>query len=203
MVENRGSDYLVVTFESSTEVILMESMRPISLTPVRQIGTTSMAGILDTVRNTVLLWTLKLEEINLVDEKSIFKEGDQKRAEKEYMISVAPIYSTQRPSFENQSAEAMVKGSWKWLYRAVNTDGDTVEFLLSAKRDKKAVRQCGTPRVINIDKSGANKAGIDALNDTCGLSIEVRQVKYLNNIIEQSHRLIRRMTQPMMGFGNF
>ncbi len=79
-----------------------------------------------------------------------------------------------------------VKGSWKWLYRAVDTDGDTVEFLLSAKKDKKAalrffkkaVRQCGTPRVINIDKSGTNKAGIDALNDTCGFSIEVKQVKY-------------------------
>ncbi len=104
-----------------------------------------------------------------------------------------------------------IKGSWKWLYRAVDTDGDTVEFLLSAKRDKKAalrffkkaVRQCGTPRVINIDKSGANKAGIDALNDTFGLDIEIRQVKYLNNIVEQSHRLIRRMTRPMLGLQNF
>ena len=63
-----------------------------------------------------------------------------------------------------------IKGQWKWLYRAVDTDGDTVEFLLSAKRDKKAalrffkkaIRQCGTPRVINIDKSRANKAGIES-----------------------------------------
>ncbi len=104
-----------------------------------------------------------------------------------------------------------IKGSWKWLYRAVDTDGDTVEFLLSAKRDKKAalrffnkaIRQCGIPRVINIDKSGANKAGIEALNEAYELAIEVRQVKYLNNIVEQSHRLIRRMTRPMMGFKNF
>ena len=104
-----------------------------------------------------------------------------------------------------------VKGQWKWLYRAVDTDGDTIEFLLSANRDKKAalrffkkaIRQHGTPRVINIDKSGANRAGIDELNSKMGLGIEVRQVKYLNNIVEQSHRKIRRMTRPMMGFGNF
>ena len=104
-----------------------------------------------------------------------------------------------------------IKGKWKWLYRAVDTDGDTIEFLLSANRDKKAalrffkkaVRQNGAPQVINIDKSGANKAGIDALNERYKLDIEVRQVKYLNNVVEQSHRLIRRMTRPMMGFGNF
>lgn len=104
-----------------------------------------------------------------------------------------------------------IKGQWKWLYRAVDTDGDVVEFLLSAKRDKKAavrffkkaMRQNGVPRVINIDKSGANKAGIEDLNTNYGLKVEVRQCKYLNNIVEQSHRLIRRMTRPMMGFHNF
>ena len=104
-----------------------------------------------------------------------------------------------------------VKGKWKWLYRAVDTDGNPIDFLLTARRDKKAalrffkkaIDQNGVPRVINIDKSGANKAGLEAVNHDYGLDIEVRQVKYLNNIVEQSHRLIRRLTRPMKGFQNF
>ncbi len=94
------------------------------------------------------------------------------------------------------------------MYRAVDTDGVTVEIFLSVKRDKKAalrffkktIRQWGTPRGINIDKSEANRAGIEASNETYELAIDVRPVKYLNNIVEQSHRLIRRMTRSMMGF---
>ena len=136
-----------------------------------------------------------------------------------WVLKFTPQLETQyrkrkKPTSDSWRCDEMcikIKGQWKWLYRAVDTDGDTVEFLLSAKRDKKAalrffkkaIRQCGTPRVINIDKSGANKAGIEALNEAYELAIEVRQVKYLNNIVEQSHRLIRRMTRPMMGFKNF
>lgn len=54
-----------------------------------------------------------------------------------------------------------------------------------------------------MDKSGANKAAIDEINDGKAISIIVRQVKYLNNIIEQDHRAIKRVTRPMLGFNSF
>ena len=84
-------------------------------------------------------------------------------------------------------------------------------YRLSKKRDlkaalrflKKAVRQHGVPSRITADRSGANAAGLKELNLKIGRRIKVRQNKYLNNIVEQSHRLVRRMTRPMMGFQNF
>ena len=83
-----------------------------------------------------------------------------------------------------------VKGVWKYFYRAVDKDGKTVDFLLTAKRDRvaakrffdKAIRTNGDPEKVAIDKSSANKAAIDAINVGCGVPIVVRQVKYLNNI---------------------
>ncbi len=102
-----------------------------------------------------------------------------------------------------------VKGKLKWLYRAVDEDGDTIDFLLAAKRDqkaamrflKKAVRQHGVPQKINADKSGANAAGLKAFNDEHSTDIELRQVKYLNNLID--HRRVRQRTRPMLGFKTF
>ena len=67
----------------------------------------------------------------------------------------------------------------------------------------KAVRQHGVPSTITADKSGANAAGLKELNRQINRRIKLRQNKYLNNIVEQSHRLIRRMTRPMIGFQNF
>ncbi len=104
-----------------------------------------------------------------------------------------------------------VKGRLKSLYRAVDEDGETIDFLLSAKRDqkaalrflKKAVRQHGVPEKINTDKSGANAAGLKAFNHEHSTGIELRQVKYLNNLIEQDHRRIRQRTRPMLGFKTF
>ncbi len=104
-----------------------------------------------------------------------------------------------------------VKGNLKWLYRAVDEDGDTIDFLLSAKRDqkaalrflKKAIRQHGVPEKINADKSGANAAGLKSFNHEYSTDIELRQVKYLNNLIEQDHRRVRQRTRPMMGFKTF
>lgn len=54
-----------------------------------------------------------------------------------------------------------------------------------------------------MDKSGANKAAMDAINTGREVPIEIRQIKYLNNIVEQDHRAIKRMTKPMMGFKSF
>lgn len=104
-----------------------------------------------------------------------------------------------------------VKGDWTYLYRAVDKEGKTVDFLLTAHRDiaaarrffDKAIRESGTPEKIAMDKSGANKAAIDEINNDMAVPITVRQVKYLNNIVEQDHRAIKRMTRPMLGFKSF
>ena len=104
-----------------------------------------------------------------------------------------------------------IKGQWKYLYRAVDKNGQTIDFLLTAHRDKKAalrffkkaVRQHGLPDKVTIDKSGANTAAIKALKEEIGQEIEIRQIKYLNNLVEQDHRTIKRIVQPMMGFKSF
>jgi transposase-like protein len=81
-----------------------------------------------------------------------------------------------------------VKGVWKYLYRAVDKEGKTVDFLLTAKRDN------DVPEKVTMDKSGANKAAIDRLIDDKKIPIAVRQVKYLNNIVEQA--LARSSASP-------
>ena len=104
-----------------------------------------------------------------------------------------------------------VKGVWKYLYRAVDNTGATVDFLLTAKRDckaalrflRKAIRGNGTPEKITIDKSGANTAAIQCHNAETKAGIEIRQIKYLNNIVEQDHRAIKQQTRPMLGFKSF
>jgi len=109
-----------------------------------------------------------------------------------------------------------VKGRWTYLYRAVDRDGQTLDFLLSECRDLSAARRFfrqaigsnGVPDRIVIDNSGANLAGLRAVNVILrftgnGRTIKVRQVKYLNNILEQDHRFIKRVTGPMMGFKAF
>jgi len=97
-----------------------------------------------------------------------------------------------------------VKGQWKYLYRAVDKAGQTVDFLLTARRDKKAAlrflkkatRQHGLPEKVTIDKSGANTAALEALQEETGQEIEIRQIKYLNNVVEQDHRAVKRIVRP-------
>ena len=104
-----------------------------------------------------------------------------------------------------------VAGQWKYLYRAVDKGGDTVDFLLRAKRDHAAARAFferaidlhGVPEKITIDKSGSNTAAIASIQADSGLAIEMRQSKYLNNLVEQDHRAIKRVTRPMLGFKSF
>jgi transposase-like protein len=109
-----------------------------------------------------------------------------------------------------------VKGQWKYYYRAVDKQGNTIDFLLTAKRDKKAalryltkaIKRNGKPGLVNIDKSGANKAGINQFNEANNKCVKVRQCKYLNNVIEHvmrhsDHRRIKRITRSMLGFKNF
>jgi putative transposase len=104
-----------------------------------------------------------------------------------------------------------ISGQWKYRYRAVDREGDTVNFLLRAKRDHAAARAFfdraiglhDAPEKITIDKSGANTAAITSVVADTGLTIEMRQSKYLKNIVEQDHRAIKRITRPMLVFKSF
>jgi putative transposase len=104
-----------------------------------------------------------------------------------------------------------VKGEWKYLYRAVDKAGDTVDFLFCAKRDKAAARRYfekaiagnDVPETVTIDKSGANLAGLNSINADREVPIKIRQSKYLNNVVEQDHRAIKRIVRPMLGFKSF
>lgn len=108
-----------------------------------------------------------------------------------------------------------VKGKWKYLYRAVDSVGNTLDFLLTAKRDAKAAKRFfrktlkaahnQQPRVITVDKNPAYPTAMDELKTKQELpqTVELRQRKYLNNIVEQDHRFIKRLVKPGMGFGSF
>ena len=106
-----------------------------------------------------------------------------------------------------------VKGQWVYLYRAV-------DFMLSEKRKapakrtffEKAIGSSGIPDKVTMDKSGANKVAIDTINLHLALlfmltgvfiQIIIRQIKYLNNIVEQDHRFIKKITFQMKGFKAF
>ena len=107
--------------------------------------------------------------------------------------------------------EIKVAGQWKYLYRAVDRDGNTIDFLLRANRNHAAARSFfeqaiglhGVPEKITIDKSGANTAAIQSIRADSGADIEMRQSKYLNNIVEQDHRAVKRIVRPMLGFKSF
>jgi transposase-like protein len=104
-----------------------------------------------------------------------------------------------------------VKGVWRYLYRAVDKEGKTIDFLLTAKRDKsaamrffdKAIQANGIPEKVTMDKSGTNKSAIDEINDAMDVPMLIRQVKYLNNIVEQDNPAVKRITKPMLGFKSF
>ena len=93
-----------------------------------------------------------------------------------------------------------MKGSWGYLYRAVDKYDSTIGFLLRAKRNtqaaksffKKAIKQHGKPDKINIDKSGTNKAALDNINQNY---LKTQQ-------IEQNHLFIKR-TKKKLGFKSF
>jgi putative transposase len=104
-----------------------------------------------------------------------------------------------------------VKGEWRYLYRAVDKTGQTIDFLLTEQRDEpaamrfltKAIEQHGVPERITIDGSEANAAAIRRYNQEHGTAIIIRQVNYLNNLVEQDHRGVKRLTRPMLGFKSF
>ncbi|MPY24517.1 IS6 family transposase [Shewanella sp. YLB-07] len=107
-----------------------------------------------------------------------------------------------------------VKGKWVYYYRAVDKFGAIIDFYLSETRDEpaaraffnKAINQHGLPEKVVIDKSGANAAALESINIRLWLSghmlfmIEVLAIKYLNNIVEQSHRKVKGKMHQCLGW---
>lgn len=116
-------------------------------------------------------------------------------------------------SWRMDESYVKVKGEWFYQYRAVDKYGHTIDFFFSKKRDtsaayrffNKAIGYNGKPEKVTIDKSGSNNAALEEINKVLpeDSRIEIRQIKYLNNIVEQDHRFIKKITKPMKGFKSF
>ena len=108
-----------------------------------------------------------------------------------------------------------VKGRWTYLYRAVDSRGQTIDFLLSAKRDAEAAKRffreafgqphTVDPRTITVDKNPAYPCAVEQMKEDGELwrFSRLRQRKFLNNIVEQDHRRVKRLVRPGLGFGSF
>jgi transposase-like protein len=117
---------------------------------------------------------------------------------------IRPYLRLTNDSYRVDETYVKIKGEWKYLYRAVDSTGQTIDFMLSAKRDAKAAKRFfrkmlkaashSSPRVINVDKNPAYPPAVEELKKEGVLSIasQLRKCKYLNNIIEQDHRFIKR-----------
>jgi putative transposase len=136
-----------------------------------------------------------------------------------WVIKYAPAFEKvfrrrQQPvgrSWRMDETYVKIKGKGAYLYRAVDKEGQTIDFLLTPTRDRdaaeaflcKAIRTQGLPEKITIDQSGANTAAITHYNKIHKTAIVIRHCKYLNNIVEQDHRAVKRLTRPMLGFKSF
>jgi transposase, IS6 family len=131
--------------------------------------------------------------------------------EKKYRAKLKPTSD----SWRVDETYIKVKGQWMYLYRAVDSQGSTVEFMLSPTRNTEAAkrffrkalsaRHTVPPRVINVDKNPSYPKAVKRLQKkgTLPKECELRPVKYLNNMVEQDHRFIKRRTNPGMGFASF
>src|SRR5262245_56937019 len=114
-------------------------------------------------------------------------------------------------SWRMDETSIKVKGEWRYLYRAVDKSGQTIDFLLTEARDEhaakrfltKAIRRHGVPETITIDGSAANEAAITRYHEEHGTAIDIRRSKYLNNIVEQDLLGVKRVTRPMLGVKSF
>jgi len=125
-----------------------------------------------------------------------------------------PLHPT-NASWSVDETDIEIKGEWQALDRAVDSKGNTLDFMPSAKRDRKAAaRFCHkglkaqhtqAPRVITVAKNAADPAAMEPLKaeETIADETALRQSKYLNHIVEQDHRNIKRIVKPMMGLKSF
>ncbi len=115
---------------------------------------------------------------------------------------VRPHLQATNDSWRVDETYIEIRREWKYLYRAVDSEGNPLDFLLSAKRDGKAAarffckvlkaQHTQTPRIITVDKNAAYPVAMDELKEaqTLKAETELRQIKYLNNIIEQDPAIL-------------
>src|SRR5262249_44152314 len=128
---------------------------------------------------------------------------------------IRPHLRLTNDSYRVDETYVKIKGAWKYLYRAVDTTGQTIDFMLSAKRDARGAKRFfrkmlkaashSYPRVMNVDKNPAYPPAVEQLKEEGILPnrTEPRQCKYLNNHIEQDHRFIKRRVNLGLGFFRF
>jgi transposase, IS6 family len=156
---------------------------------------------------------MNLERGVKVDHTSVFRWVQAYSPELDKRIR--PHLNSTNDSWKVDETYIKVKKTWKYLYRAIDSQGNTLDFMLSAKRDAPSAQRffnkalkakhTQTPRVINVDKNAAYPLAMKGLkkNGILPAQTKLRQVKYLNNLIEQDHRFIKRRTNPGLGFGSF
>jgi transposase-like protein len=155
-----------------------------------------------------------MEERNLTgDHTTIYRWVQQYAPELEKRSR--PHMRPTNDSYRADETYIKIKGQWYYLYRAVDSTGQTIDFMLSAKRDTKAAKRFfrkmlkapshSSPRVINVDKNQAYPPAVEQLKEEGVLSIasQLRRCKYLNNIVEHDHRFIKRRVNPGLGFFSF
>jgi transposase, IS6 family len=154
-----------------------------------------------------------MEERNLTgDHTTIYRWVQQYAPELEKRSR--PHMRPTNDSYRADETYIKIKGQWYYLYRAVDSTGQTIDFMLSAKRDTKAAKRFfrkmlkapshSSPRVINVDKNQAYPPAVEQLKEegTFPNRTQLRQCKYLNNLIEQDHRFIKRRVNPGLGFSS-
>src|SRR6202020_2312202 len=147
-----------------------------------------------------------------VDHTTIFRWIQAYATELEERIR--PHLRMRNGSWRVDETYIRVKGRWTYLYRAVDSRGQTIDFLLSARRDtaaakrffRKAIaqRHIVNPRTLTVDKNPAYPRAVADMKSGGQLwrRPRLRQCKYLNNIVEQDHRRIKRLVRPGLGFGS-
>jgi transposase, IS6 family len=126
-----------------------------------------------------------------------------------------PHLKATNKSYRIDETYIKVKGQDRYLYRAVDSTGQTIDFLLTAKRDtaaakrflRRAIEASGNPmpRVMNVDKNPAYPAAVEAMkaDGVIPQRVALRQCKYLNNVIEQDHRSVKKRVWLAKGYGSF
>src|SRR5262245_21017339 len=149
----------------------------------------------------------------LLDHTTIYRRVQAYAPELEKRIR--PHLRPTNDSYRVDETYVKIRGKWYYLYRAVDSTGQTIDFMLSAKRETRAAKRFfrkmlkapkhQSPRVINVDQSNAYPPAVTELKKEGVLPVtpQLRQCKYLNHIVEQDRRFIKRRVNPGLGFSGF